>query len=239
MREAPVKPNKEDASRLKPGEDYGYTKSFYQSWEVAEDYNFHRWGTPVRAQRNVRKWKTILRALAKTGGVRSILDLPCGAGRFIGRLAECGWRMTGADISVEMMEVARTGIGKVDGIDGYVRADAEHLPFATGSVDCVLSIRFFLHVDAPTRARMLREMSRVSRRWLILDYRHKYNYRYAVWRLRRLLALTDLPLDRIGRAQLHSELADAGLVARAVFPVTLLFSDKWIVLCEKTAPATG
>jgi SAM-dependent methyltransferase len=234
-----MKPNKSDTSRLRPGEDYDYTKSFYQSWDVAEDYSFHRWGTPLRAERNVRKWKTILRALAQTGGVRSILDLPCGAGRFIGRLAECGWRMTGADISREMMEVARTGIGNVGGINGYVRADAEHLPFDSGCVDCVLSIRFFLHVDAPTRARMLREMSRVSRRWLILDYRHKYNYRYAVWRLRRLLRLTDLPLDRISRKQLHRELEEAGLVARAVLPVTLVFSDKWIVLCEKVAPAAG
>jgi len=235
MTRATGKPNKEDVSRLDPSLSYEDSKAFYQSWDVAEDYSFHRWGTPARAHRNLKKWKTILEAIALTGGVRTILDLPCGAGRFTGRLAECGFDVIGADISMEMMEVARTGIGNMDGVDGYVRADAEHLPFADDSVDCVLSIRFFLHIDAETRTNILREMGRVSRRWLIIDYRHKYNYRYAMWRLRRSLRLTDAPHDRVSRAQLEREFGDAGLAVRAVLPVTRAFSDKWIVLCEKTA----
>jgi SAM-dependent methyltransferase len=229
-------PSKDDPSRLKHGEDYDYSKEFYQSWEVAEDYNFHRWGTPERAERNFRKWKTILNALALTGGVKSILDLPCGAGRFTGRLAECGFDVIAADISMEMMEVARTGIGNLDGLHGYVRADAEHIPLADGCVDCVMSIRFFFHVDADARRRILSEMARVSRRWLIIDYRHKYNYRYTVWRTKRALRLTDLPLERLSRAGVEDELGKAGLVVRKILPVTWVFSDKWIVLCEKSTP---
>ena len=233
MRLAQIKPNREDVSRLRPGEGYDYSKQFYQSWDVAEDYNFHRWGTPKRAQRNLKKWKKILEAIALTGGVKSILDVPCGTGRFTGRLAECGFEVIGSDIAIEMMKVARTGIGGMSGLDGYVRADAESLPFAESCVDCVLSIRFFLHIDAPTRVGILREMGRVTRRWLIIDYRHKYNYRYTVWRLRRSLRLTDIVLDRVSRAQLDREFAEAGLRVRAVLPVSRVFSDKWIVLCEK------
>ena len=71
-------------------------------------------------------------------------------------------------------------------IAGYVRADAEALPFRTKSVDCLMSIRFLFHVDPQTRRRMLREFGRVSRRWIIADYRHKYSFRYGVWKLTRI-----------------------------------------------------
>jgi hypothetical protein len=79
---------------------------------------------------------------------------------------------------------------------------------------------------------MLREMGRVSRRWLILDYRHKYSWHYGVWRVRRLLGLTRAPFPRVGRAQMERELHAAGLRVRRVFPVARVFSDKWIVLGE-------
>ena len=236
---AQTKPNKQDVSRADRAGDYSYKKAFYQSQAVAEDYNFHRWGTPERAERNLRKWKTILQAISMTDGIRTILDAPCGTGRFIGRLAECGFEMYGTDISTEMMQVARSGIGDVDGIHGYVRADAEFLPFGDGAFDCVMSIRFFFHIDAATRVRILREMGRVSRRWLIIDYRHRYNYRYAVWRTQRALGLTEIPLDRVDRAQLEQEFSAAGLRVLRILPVTRLFSDKWIVLCEKIAPTSS
>jgi sigma54-dependent transcription regulator len=66
----------------------------------------------------------------------------------------------------------------------------------------------------------------------ILDYRHKYSYRYAMWRLRKALRLTRTPLVRISRAELEQEAREAGLRVRAVLPVARVFSDKWVVLCE-------
>ena len=87
------KPNKDDVSRADRAGDYGYKKQFYQSQAVAEDYNFHRWGTPERAERNLRKWKTILEAISMTGGIRTVLDVPCGTGRFIG---SCSTPMSGS-----------------------------------------------------------------------------------------------------------------------------------------------
>ena len=75
----------------------------------------------------------------------------------------------------------------------------------------------------------------VSRRWLILDYRHKYSYRYTMYRLRKLVGLAKNPLVRVSRAQLEQEARDAGLKIRAVLPVARVFSDKWVVLCETSA----
>ncbi len=96
--------------------------------------------------------------------------------------------MVGSDISMEMMQqAAKLPSVQHANIAGYVRADAEALPFAAKSVDAVMSIRFLFHVDPDTRRRMLREFGRVSRRWVIADYRHKYSFRYGVWKLSRLL----------------------------------------------------
>lgn len=232
METARHKPGKSDPSRADRTKDYAYKKEFYRSREVARDYDAHRFGSPKRARRNVKKWRTILRALDRTDGVSSILDLPCGTGRFTGHLADVGYEVVGSDISLDMMQVARTTIGRLPGLHGYLQADAERLPMREDSVDCVMSIRFLFHVDSATRVRMLREFGRVSRRWLILDYRHKYSFRYATWTIRRLLGLTRERLDRVSRRQMEQEMRDAGLRILNVFPVTRVFSDKWIVVGE-------
>src|SRR6478736_6279956 len=83
------KPGKSDPSR--PREDgYEYKREFYRSAQVAEDYDFHRFSTPGRQKRNARKWAAIRKALSLTEGVRVLLDLPCGTGRFTGALAREG-----------------------------------------------------------------------------------------------------------------------------------------------------
>jgi hypothetical protein len=94
----------------------------------------------------------------------------------------------------------------------------------------VVCIRFLFHVDSATRVRILREMNRVSRRWLIVDYRHRYSNRYVLWRLRRSLGLTKTDLPRVSRAQLQQEFRDAGPVVQDIIPVVRFFSDKWIVV---------
>jgi ubiquinone/menaquinone biosynthesis C-methylase UbiE len=223
-------PSRDDPSKPKQ-HGYEYKKQFYQSSEVAADYDEHRFRTPKRQRRNARKWAAIQKALALTTGVKTIVDLPCGTGRFTGHLARAGYQVVGSDISMEMMQQAAKLLS--DGnIAGYVRADAEALPFAAKSVDCLMSIRFLFHVDPETRRRMLREFGRVSRRWIIADYRHKYSVRYGVWRLGRALRLTKRPFERVSVKSMTSEFEDAGLRVHKIIAVRRWLSDKWVVLAE-------
>lgn len=226
------KPAKTDVSRPARAGDYAYKKEFYRDADVAADYDSHRFGSASRQKRNLRKWKTILAALELTSEVKTVLDMPCGTGRFTSPLALRGYDVIASDISIEMMQHARSAGGQVDGVAGYVQAGAESLPLRTGSVDCAMSIRFLHHIDPETRVRILAEMKRVSRRWVILDYRHRYSHRYAMWRLKRLLGLTKEDLPRVTRPQMEDELRAAGLSLRKVIPVAWWFSDKWIVLAE-------
>jgi SAM-dependent methyltransferase len=229
-----AKPSKDDPSKPQV-DNYDYKKSFYRSQAVADDYDQHRFTTPARQKRNERKWRAIEKALAQAPGVRRILDLPCGTGRFTGRLAASGYEVIGSDISLEMIRKAVTAGGVGGGaVLGYVQANAERLPFRGGAVDCVVSIRFMFHVDPEVRIRILREFGRITSRWQIVDYRHKYSLRYRKWQALRALRLTRKPLERVSRERLQHEFASAGLAIRAIIPVSRgWFSDKWVVLSER------
>ena len=227
-------PGKEDVSRPEPGADYTAKKRFYQRADVAGDYDFHRFGNAERERRNVRKWRAICAALARADGVRTLVDLPCGTGRFTGHLARSGYDVVGADISMPMMSEARKRLAPSPRLHGFLRADAERLPLASESTDCVMSIRFLHHVDPPTRIEIVREMARVSRRWLILDFRHRRSYRYVVGRIGAAFGFPPKRgLPQVSRSQLDAELAAAGVRTLAIFPIARFFSDKWVVLCEK------
>ncbi len=225
-------PSRDDPSKPKQ-HGYEYKKQFYQSSEVAADYDEHRFRTPKRQRRNARKWAAIQQALALTDGVKTIVDLPCGTGRFTGHLARAGYTVVGSDISIEMMQqAAKLPSVSHENIKGYVRADAEALPFRTKSADCVMSIRFLFHVDPDTRRCMLREFGRVSRRWVIADYRHKYSVRYGIWKLSRALGLTRRPFERVSVKSMTAEFEDAGLRVARIINVRRWLSDKWVVLAE-------
>lgn len=211
---------------------YAHKRGFYRDPEVAAYYDQERFVGPFKRQRNRRKWRTLRRALATLDDVRVLLDLPCGTGRFTHSLAKHGFEVVGSDISLEMMERAvQAGRGS-HGVTRFVQADAERLPFSDDAVDCVVSIRFMLHVPPPTRVSILREMSRVAP-WLVVDYRHRYSYRYAKWRALRALHLTRRHLERVSRVGLEQEFRDAGLSVLRVLPVTRVFSDKWIVVAGR------
>ena len=233
------KPGKSDPSR--PREDgYEYKRDFYRSSQVAEDYDFHRFSSPERQKRNVRKWAAIRKALSLTQGVRVILDLPCGTGRFTGALAREGYEIVGSDISMEMLQKAASVTSPKDGrpqepnVRGYLQANGEKLPLRDASLDCVVCIRFMMHVDPATRVRILREFNRVSRRWVIVDYRHKYTFRYVMTHTFGKLGFGRTPLSRVSTAELHEEFRQAGLrIIEIVRVSTPLLSDKWVVLSER------
>jgi ubiquinone/menaquinone biosynthesis C-methylase UbiE len=223
-----LKPSRSDVSRPIEERDYTYKKQFYQDESVAADYDSHRFKSKRRAARNECKWEAIQSALKVTRDVKSMLDVPCGTGRFTPDLSRQGYHMVGADISLPMMSEAQ----KLDGgeaLYGYVLADAESLPFPDNSLDCILSIRFMHHIDPGTRIRILRDMARVSCRWVIIDYRHRYSFRYRMRAIKLKLGLTKRVLPRVSHDELNDEFSAAGIDIVKVIPVGK-YSDKWIVV---------
>lgn len=213
---------------------YAERKAFYQDEAIARGYDSHRF-KGARSFRNRAKWAAIRRALRRAGYTRSILDLPTGTGRFVESFLDEGHALVGADISHAMMREAAAKLGDKPpvGMLGFVQCDAEALPFRDASFDAVVSIRFFMHLTPEVRVRVLKEFARVSKRWVVVDYRHQYAPRNVLKRWAHRLGLRPPAPPRISREQLEDEAFDARLRVIDIFTVTPVFSDKWVVLMEK------
>ena len=96
-------------------------------------------------------WQAVARLLGEGSG--ALLDLGCGTGAYAAGLAELGWKVTGVDVSEDMLRRARERGVKV------VRADATSLPFADATFGAAVSI--FTHTDFDDFRGALREVARV------------------------------------------------------------------------------
>lgn len=101
--------------------------------------------------------------------ITNILDVGCGTGSQLRRLADSGVQCTGIDRSDGMLRVARK---KSSGID-YVQADATALPFRDHHFQAVM-ISLALHEKSPEEGHLiLKEMVRVLKPdgyLIIVDY---------------------------------------------------------------------
>ncbi len=224
-----------------PVDEYGSKRAHYQTDTVASRYDAERWTAGTRRWSNRRKFLAISRALAlarRLGGpVRGALDCPCGTGRILPLLSAEQLRVVGSDLSLEMMrQIRRKAPDGSPALRGLVRCDAEGLPFRDGKFDVVLSIRFLFHLPTDVRRRIVREMARVSREWLILDYRHRYTLKYALKRIARLLGLSRKDYRRVSRREIADDFRQAGLELVRVFPTVPGFSDKWVILARRVSP---
>ena len=133
-----------------------------------EIYNGYsdRWYTayddPVALLRAESKTKTpwILEKLENLNLLNpttKILDVGCGAGFLSNELALSGLRVTGVDLSVESLVVARE-YDKTKNVL-YLTADAYHLPFNNESFDVITAMDFLEHVENPEM--VIKEFSRV------------------------------------------------------------------------------
>jgi ubiquinone/menaquinone biosynthesis C-methylase UbiE len=208
-------------------------KLHYQDAEVVARYDAERFRSRHEQASTARKWRAIRAALAhelRPGAL--VLDVPAGRGRFTSRILAAGYGLVSADLSEPMLRAAREAAHGAEAFRGAVRCDAERLPFADGSFDLVLSVRFLFHVPPELRVGILREFARVSRRFVVVDVRHKYCWfthtkRFRAWMLRRRA-----PSPRASLAEIDRDVAAAGL--RLVKRVWLApgLSEKMLLVCE-------
>lgn len=99
-----------------------------------------------------------------------LLDLGCGYGRHIAKLAQVGYQVVGADISIDCVRRARSRSGK----HKVVAASNEYLPFRDKVFDCVYSLYSSVGYLGTSTSTILAEAYRVTRPggWLIVDVKH-------------------------------------------------------------------
>lgn len=179
-----------------------------------------------------RHWserRALVRALARTAPIESVLDCPCGPGRVFWFWAERGVRVIGLDRSPTFTPVAQERLdalglqGRI--IQGEVADLGTLLPHR---VDLVACIRFAYYFEPEDRPGLLRVLAAASRRYVLVQYKTT-----ETWKGRRN--------QRIGRnqgkhfaslARIQDEVADAGLRMLAFVPHGPT-SDRALVLAER------
>ncbi len=99
--------------------------------------------------------------LAPQNGER-ILDLATGTGWTSRRVAASGARVTGADIAADLLAAAKSRAYADNLTIDYQIGDAEHLPFADGEFDAVISTCGIMFASRPEAAAA--ELARVTRK---------------------------------------------------------------------------
>lgn len=184
----------------------------YLDDEVARAYD-RRWQGPAGRRRDRRKARALARALDSLARqaerpLRTVLDVPCGTGRFAAFLTGRGLAWAGADLSPAMLDQARA---KAPAGSPLLLADAARLPFADRTFDVVVCIRF-LHLvrDPGLRLVFLRELRRVCRLGAVIGQHHSRTLRVAGRHLRHRLGLRERPPGNPSPGRIRAEIAAAG-----------------------------
>lgn len=106
----------------------------------------------------------------------SILDAPCGVGRATIYLAQKGYATTGIDLGDGALKIAREQVA-LAGVTAQIdKGDLLNTPYSNHHFDAVLCFRFFHHLPTPThRQQIVRELCRVSQRYVLISYLSKWS----------------------------------------------------------------
>jgi SAM-dependent methyltransferase len=162
----------------------------------------------------------------------TVLDAACGTGRVTALLRRKGFRPTGYDISVAMITVARRQLTSL-GYDEVplVAGDAQHLPYPAQSFDAATCVGLLMHLDADARVGVLRQLARVARERLVVQYGYVHPFNRARERL-----TGQLPGNvrySVAEAELQMDLERSGLTERARFWVLRGFSSSVVLRLTK------
>lgn len=169
------------------GEEYGLEFSDKYSKDKADNYYVKHQDSMARNLSNWWEHRMARKALQIAGNPGSIIDLPCGAGRFWDLLAEDPRReLFAADNSEGMVAVAdQAHPPQIRERFSLFQTSAFEIDLPDGSVDSVFSMRLLHHVgESADRLRIYREFHRVTRDTVCLSLWVDGNYK--AWRRRRL-----------------------------------------------------
>ncbi len=163
----------------------GFAKTY--SREEAQRYQDLKRPAKHRAEMHL-----VDRALELVPCEQHVLDVPCGYGRVMEHLHARGYRVSGADLSEPMLELARANLARRGWAGALERQDLLALGYPDRAFDALLCFRVFHHFPDPaTRQAVVSELCRVAARQVLLSYFSPYSFTSGLSRLRVALRLKE------------------------------------------------
>lgn len=127
--------------------------------------------------RKPRKHRTEMQLVEKAfsllpaGSVKSVLDAPCGVGRISVWLAQQGCQVTGVDLGEAAVELSRAALDE-QGLTADIKVqNIMAMEFGDREFDCSICFRLLHHFEeADAKERLIRELCRVTSRYVIISY---------------------------------------------------------------------
>lgn len=184
-----------------------------------------------------REVQCIRQGLANVPAGSRILDLPCGAGRFLPTFLDMNLQVTCADVSANMVEAAKRKAEQAGTDLSNVRfqvADVMNTPFADKEFDAILCNRLFHHFREPdVRRRALKELARICRGPLVVSFFCSQSldgvYFHVRDALRSKKADDRIPISFNAFAR---DIEAAGLKIVQMLPMRGLVSKQWYVVLQ-------
>jgi len=168
------------------------------------------------------------RVFARVGADSHVVDIPCGNGRFF-EVFGAAKQVTMLDISENMIQAARHWIGERKNTRIDI-GDIFSISVPSGTADLCFCMRLFHHMDTDTkRLAALKELTRVSKRFVALSFYNKNCVRY---RRRQLLGKA-INGQYTTYANMVALARQAGLVPEVRIPRVNLFEQQCLILFSK------
>ena len=162
------------------------------------------------------------------GSDAHIVDVPCGNGRFFEIFSKAK-SLSMVDYSVNMLKAVEERFGTRDNLR-LIQAEISCMPLTDSSADLCFCMRLFHHMkDDKVRLAALKELTRISKKYVALSFYNKRCVRY-YWRkaLRKKIRGNYVTLAHI------AELAkQVGLELIARFPRRNVFEQQSLVVFRK------
>ncbi|MBP1728646.1 MAG: SAM-dependent methyltransferase [Deltaproteobacteria bacterium] len=125
-----------------------------------------RWSKRFTTRREIGRIEQLLMSQPRC---HRLLDIPCGGGRVSGPLVNATDLLLQADISLSQVLTARQTMGS-PGSFAWLTASAFLIPLKEGVVDGILCNRLAHHLAGVEQERLIGELLRVSKRFVIMSY---------------------------------------------------------------------
>lgn len=159
-----------------------------------------------------------------------LLDVPCGYGRFAPLFARLGIRVVGVDLDPKMALLA-SGMQLGDSKERSMCASIFGLPFVDESFDAAICIRLLhLRFSGVEQLTILRELARVSRRYVIISVYHST----ALHNVARFFNSTPGRVAPMTREELRNIVRNSDLEIRSIHSLaSYLHMQTFVVLTKK------
>jgi ubiquinone/menaquinone biosynthesis C-methylase UbiE len=165
--------------------DSGAYQKRYQEMTGAAEYNLKYRAQALKRSSTRREFKLLNELLGSQGRSEILLDLPSGGGRLSPALAPHADLIIEADIALGQSRFGMQDLS-VEVPQVWMTASAFHIPLEDRSVDGAVSCRLCHHLPTPCeRERLVHELLRVSRRFVVMTFFDYHSVKNILRRARR------------------------------------------------------